>query len=297
MSQPSRWPLPAGSSRLLLPQSTIQRLQQHPFSRHLHPVAYGHYLHAVGHRVRRSVHTDHLLIFCHQGAGRYQTEHHQGWLQAGQVLLLRSGIAHSYQADTQQPWSIYWAHFAGDMVDYYMDYIGLSDPDDSPVLTLSNWRALLPDVTQLLNLQHQRLTLERALLAANLLQKMLIQMPLLRRQPKSSTPDFNLLTLERFMHDNSHRTLELADFAAFTGLSTFHFSKKFRQLTGESPIRYFNLMKMREAEAMLVETTYSVRQISQTLGFEDPYYFSRLFKKINGIAPRDYRLQHHISKA
>lgn len=291
MSQPSSWPLPAGSSRLLLPQATIERLRAHPFSRQLYPVSYGHYLQAVGHRVRRSVHTDHLLIFCHQGSGRFQTEHHNGELQAGQVLFLRKGVAHSYQAAQDAPWSIYWAHFAGDLVDQYMEYIGVQADTSAPVVRLSNWRALLPDVTQLLNLQHQRLTLERALLAANILQKLLIQLPGLRRDELTPSTTFTLTTLERFMHDNSHRSLELKDFALFSGLSIYHFSKKFRQLTGTSPIRYFNNLKIREAQRMLVETNHSVRQVGHTLGFEDAYYFSRLFKKVTGQSPSYFRQQ------
>lgn len=291
MSQPSSWPLPPGSSRLLLPQATIDKLQQHPFSRQLYPVAYGHYLHAVGHRVRRSVHTDHLLIFCHQGSGFYRTEHHAGELHAGQMLFLRRGLAHSYYANANAPWSIYWAHFAGDLVDQYMQYIGIEENRSAPVVSLANWRALLADVTQLLNLQHQRLTTERALLAANLLQKLLIQLPGLRTDQRAQQTDFSLTTLERFMHDNSHRTLELQDFANFTGLSTYHFSKKFKQLTGASPIRYFNALKVKEAQRMLIETNHTVRQIGHTLGFEDAYYFSRLFKKFTGHSPSQFRQQ------
>lgn len=289
MSQPSSWPLPPGSSRLLLPQSAIERLQRHPLSRQLYPVAYGHYLHAIGHKVRRSVHTDHLLIFCHQGAGSYQTEHHQGSLEAGQMLFLRSGQAHTYQANTDTPWSIYWAHFAGDLVEHYMHYLGLDTETSAPVVTLTNWRALLPDVTQLLNLQHKRLTTERALLAANLLQKLLIQIPSLRSDTQPLSREFSLTSLERFMYDNCHRTLELKDFAEFTGLSTYHFSKKFRQLTGTSPIRYFNALKVREAQRMLENTQHTVRQIGHTLGFDDAYYFSRLFKKFTGVSPSQYR--------
>lgn len=289
MSQPSSWPLPPGSSRLLLPQNTIERLQNHPLSRQLYPVSYGHYLHAIGHKVRRSVHTDHLLIFCHQGTGEYQTQQHQGRLEAGQMLFLRRGQAHSYHADPTAPWSIYWAHFAGELVDHYMQYLGLDDHQSAPVVSLTNWRALLPDVTQLLNLQHKRLTTERALLAANLLQKLLIQIPSVRADSHHSAREFSLTSLERFMHDNCHRSLELQDFAEFTGLSTYHFSKKFRQLTGTSPIRYFNALKVTEAQRMLVETEQTVRQIGHTLGFEDAYYFSRLFKKFAGVSPIQYR--------
>ncbi|RUO36284.1 helix-turn-helix transcriptional regulator [Aliidiomarina sanyensis] len=290
MSQPSDWPLPAGSSRLLLPHNITRQLAQHPLSSQLYPVAYGHYLEARDHRVRRSTHTDHLLIFCHAGRGFYRTEQHRGTITAGEVLFLPKGVAHSYHSDPEQPWSIYWTHFAGEHSQQFMDYIGIQrHTGRPPVLTLRRWQALLPDVTELLNLQHQRLTFERAMLAAALLRKLLAQLPLLVRDPDKLESGFNLTALDRFMRDNSHRQLELDDFAAFTGLSRYYFSKRFRELTGLPPIRYFNEMKMQAARKMLEETEQSVRQIALSFGFDDPYYFSRLFKKVIGMAPQRYR--------
>ncbi|MCC5856254.1 MAG: AraC family transcriptional regulator [Idiomarina sp.] len=291
MSQPSNWPLPSGSSRLLLPQPLLAELRRHPLTRGLYPISYGHYLDAVGHRVRRHVHTDHLIIFCHGGRGRFQTAQHKGYLLPGQVLFLPKGVPHMYQSDSEHPWSIYWAHFAGSQVGEFMDYLGVSSDESSrsPVLTLKNWRALLGDVTQLLNLQHQRLTLEQGILSAALLRKLLSELPLLSRPSQPEKAGFDIEALDRFMRDNSHKTLQLDDFAEFTGLSRYHFSKKFRQVTGDSPIQYFTRMKMSHAAQMLREGEQTIRQISQTLGFDDPYYFSRLFKKHLGVAPRFYR--------
>lgn len=290
MSQPSDWPLPSGSSRLLLPLSLTQQLAEHPLSKSLYPVAYGHYLEARDHRVRRSIHTDHLLIFCHAGRGFFRTEQHQGSITAGQVLFLPKGLAHSYHSDFEQPWSIYWTHFAGDQSEQFMDYIGIqSQESPPPVLTLRHWQALLPDVTELLNLQHQRLTFERAMLAVALLRKLLSQLPLLVRDQDILETGLNRKAIDRFMRDNIHRQLELDDFAAFTGLSRYYFSKKFKELTGFPPIRFFNVMKMHAAKKMLEETEHSVRQIALSFAFEDPYYFSRLFKKVIGVAPQGYR--------
>ena len=104
-------------------------------------MAYGHYLEALDHRVRRTVHTDHLLIFCHAGRGFYRTENHQGSISAGQVLFLKQGVAHSYHSDREQPWSIYWAHFSGKNASRFMDYIGISTTAERPtVLTLQRWQ-------------------------------------------------------------------------------------------------------------------------------------------------------------
>ncbi|CAB0149787.1 HTH-type transcriptional activator Btr [Pseudidiomarina piscicola] len=293
MSQPSNWPLPAGSSRVVLPLELTEHLAQHPLSRHLYPLAYGHYLAARGHGVERHQHTDNLLIFCHRGRGHYRVESefgsHSGSLTAGQLLLLPAGLAHAYRADSSSPWSIYWTHFRGTIAPSCMDILGLQPPHF--VLTLQNWRSLLPSVTDLLNLQHQRWQRHRAVRAATLLQNLIAQLPDLASHAQHPQ-DFDLLALERFMQDNSHRHLDLADIADVAGLSRFHFAKKFKAITGTSPMRYFNELKIKLACQQLDSSTDSIRTIAQGLGFDDPYYFSRLFKKVMGIAPSSYRDSH-----
>ncbi|MEX1222051.1 MAG: AraC family transcriptional regulator [Idiomarina sp.] len=295
LSLPSNWPLPAGSSRVVLPHELTQQLAVHPLARDLYPVAFGHYVTALGHQIQRQQHTDYLLIFCHEGRGSFQTSHASGDLQAGQLLLLPSGVSHSYQSSNNEPWSIYWAHFRGSAASACMDYLGVTH--QQPRLTLNNWQALLPDVTRLLNLQHQRPTTNSGILAAALLKQLLMQLPELipaTGQSQHAQPGgFQLPALERFMTDNLHKTLSLADLANFVGLSTHHFSKKFRLSTGTSPLRYFNELKVQYACRLLDNTAQSVREIAQALGFDDPYYFSRLFKKTMGVAPRYYRSSYH----
>src|SRR5690554_1044833 len=286
MSQPSSWPLPSGSSRVVLPLQLTRQLARHPLTKHLYPLAYGHYVDAIGHQVKRQKHTDYLLIFCHRGRGHFRTNHIQGELKAGQLLLLPSGEAHAYAASVDQPWSIYWAHFQGSAATACMDFLELSL--SQPVLTLSRWRQLIPVVTDLLNLQTQRHQFTAAVVAASLLQRIIAELPCLT--PVAQAPaEFDLAALERFMYDNSHRDLSLDDFAQFAGLSRFHFSKKFKQFAGTSPMRYFNQIRVKLACQLLDNSTDSIRQISQQLGFEDPYYFSRLFKKTMGISPQYYR--------
>ena len=286
MSQPSSWPLPTGSSRVVLPLQLTRQLARHPLTKHLYPLAYGHYVDAVGHQVTRAKHTDHLLIFCHRGQGYFRTQHAQGTLNAGQLLLLPSGEAHSYWASSTQPWSIYWAHFQGSAAAVCMDFLELAP--NQPVVTLSRWRQLIPVVTDLLNLQTQRHQFTAAVVAASLLQRIIAELPRLTSTLQAPS-EFDLSALERFMYDNSHRDLSLDDFAEFAGLSRFYFSKKFKQFTGTSPMRYFNQIRVKIACQLLDNSADSIRQISQQLGFEDPYYFSRLFKKTMGMSPQFYR--------
>ncbi len=290
MSQPSSWPLPAGSSRVVFPLSLTEQLAEHPLTSHLYPLAYGHYMDAAGHQVQREQHTDYLLIFCHRGRGQFHTPHAAGVLQAGQLLLLPANTAHQYQAQADDPWSIYWVHFHGTAAERCLQLLNFTP--QQPVLTLARWRQLIPFVTELLNLQHQRYSLSAGVLAATLVQRIIAEVPRLSdtAQPAAG---FDLAALDRYMQDNSHRNLALQDFAAVAGLSRYHFSKKFKTATGISPMRYFNQLKVRLACQLLDTSTESVRHIAQLLGFDDPYYFSRLFKKTMGVSPQFYRDSHH----
>ena len=72
-------------------------------------------------------------------------------------------------------------------------------------------------------------------------------------------------------------------------MSKYHFIKKFKAWSGQSPIQYFIHMKIQRACYLLDSTAMSVKEVAATLGYDDMYYFSRLFKKVLGIAPSDYR--------
>jgi transcriptional regulator GlxA family with amidase domain len=92
-----------------------------------------------------------------------------------------------------------------------------------------------------------------------------------------------------YMKENIERQITLQMLAEYTGYSATHFTKLFKQKTGYSPMNYFNLLKMQKACFMLGESNIKINQVSRKLGINDPYSFSRLFTKIVGLPPTDYR--------
>jgi AraC family transcriptional regulator of arabinose operon len=69
------------------------------------------------------------------------------------------------------------------------------------------------------------------------------------------------------------------------------FSDLFKRHYGTSPMAYFSELRMQRARELLSFTKMSVKEIAAELGFDDPLYFSRAFKKVSGMSPRDYRLK------
>ena len=95
--------------------------------------------------------------------------------------------------------------------------------------------------------------------------------------------------ISHYFKDNIERHLTIKEISNFLGYSPSYFSSRFKELTGHSPLSYFNIIKINEACSLLSSTDMKVNQICPKVGFNDPYYFSRIFTSIMGISPVEYR--------
>jgi AraC-like DNA-binding protein len=84
--------------------------------------------------------------------------------------------------------------------------------------------------------------------------------------------------------------LQVATLAAQANISASHFFALFKRQTGCAPIDCFIRLRMQQACRLLDETMLSVKEVAATLGYDDPFYFSRIFKSVNRVAPTEYRL-------
>ena len=99
----------------------------------------------------------------------------------------------------------------------------------------------------------------------------------------------SLETTLAWMQQHVQQSLTLVEMADHAGLSSSHFSTLFKQQTGYSPMDYFIHLKIQHASALLALTDKSVHEIAYEIGYQDPYYFSRIFKKVMGVSPQRYR--------
>ena len=90
--------------------------------------------------------------------------------------------------------------------------------------------------------------------------------------------------------DHLDQPLQVAKLAALENVSASHYFALFKSRTGRSPIDYFIHLRMRRACELLRETSLSIKEIAAELGYDDPFYFSRIFKSVNHVAPREYRV-------
>ena len=101
-------------------------------------------------------------------------------------------------------------------------------------------------------------------------------------------------TVERFQKvllDNiSNCDFDVASEMESTGYCSSYFRKIFKQSTGHSPVGYFNNLRIEYAKRQIQQYfgTRPMKEIARSSGFEDPYYFSRVFRKYAGVNPLGY---------
>lgn len=289
MSQPSRWPLPPASSRFVLPRKIVDQLSQHPLSADLYPMGFGYYQQAAGHTMLRRTHDDYLLIYCLAGQGTLTLEQHRCPVHPGDVLLLPRGSAHAYQADAEHPWTIYWVHFSGRLSEDFIDYLAVRQ--QHCLLSVGIHSRLVSEFQALLESRQSSYNLDLFIHAASLLRQILTHIALLKplAKQRQSAASFDLEQIHSLMQARVHEQLDLETLAASANLSRFHFVKKYKELTGTTPINHFIHLKIERACHLLDVSNQSIGEIGFAVGYEDAYYFSRIFKKIMGISPSQYR--------
>ncbi|WP_299775132.1 AraC family transcriptional regulator [uncultured Pseudoteredinibacter sp.] len=289
----SDWPLQPQATRFLTPHVLFEWLMINPLTKGAYPVAMGYYPSALGHYMERQDHDNQLLLYCTAGKGYLQlgTGPTQS-ITRGQLIALPKGQAHRYWVDEQMPWSVYWLHFDGELADQLM---GLLSPAQSgSIHDIGTKPQVLAAFESLFDVRYTATSRTAFIHGCHQTQQLISLLALLARQSKlDSKKAINMEKVEAFMQQHLHSNFSLDELAKHMRRSKFHFSKVFKELTGQSPMQYFIALKMQHACRLLDSSDQSVKRISASLGYEDAYYFSRLFKKQIGLSPSQYRRSRH----
>lgn len=90
---------------------------------------------------------------------------------------------------------------------------------------------------------------------------------------------------------NMERHPDIAELASLAGCSPWHFSRKFRKISGQSPNQYLLALKMQYAVQLLENTLDSIKEVALKCGYDDPSYFCKVFRKFHNASPGKYRDQ------
>jgi transcriptional regulator GlxA family with amidase domain len=115
------------------------------------------------------------------------------------------------------------------------------------------------------------------------------QLPFAGAQRPRTHDDAVIAEMQEWIADHYHRANPVAAMVAHSGLTERTFVRRFRAATGFAPIDYVQTLRTEEAKHLLETTNMPVDQVAIEVGYEDPNFFRRLFKRRVGVTPGRYR--------
>jgi len=278
---------------IVLPQKVVSKLKADQLLGTLYLTHLGYFPKARYHyRERKSGIDEFILVHCIDGQGWYEVSGERYRVEPNGLFLLPKGVPHRYAADDDNPWSIYWIHIAGKLADKFMSsfHSGRDRGAAQRFIPHSDERVEIFD--------EMYRALERGYSSDNLgyafsclwhyLGTLRYSGAFEGLKPGQAETDA-LADSISYMNENLHRSLSLDELAEHAGYSVSYYSSLFKNDTGYSPIDYYIHLKIQRACQYLDMTTLNVKEIAEKLGYGDNHYFSRLFDKIMGMSPTEYR--------
>ncbi len=282
-----------GQRSVVLPRAVLARARGQMALAGLLPTDIGYFPKAAGHYRQRAEGVDQaIFIHCVKGGGWAELAGVRHPVRPGDLLAVPPGLAHAYGAAEHQPWTILWFHAAGHLVPGLLAELGVTAAQ--PVVYLGEDPQLLTLFEEALGVLEQGYAPGQLHYAARTLLHLVGAMIWHRQRNWRNEPDPGQKVAQSILHMKRHldQSLRMAALAAMANLSVSHYSTLFREQTGYSPIDYLIRLRMHRACQMLDTTGLSVKEIATRLGYEDPLYFSRLFRTVNDVPPSEYRRLH-----
>lgn len=278
----------------VLPKAVIEFAKSQPIVKDCYITDIGHFPPARHHFCDRPEgRQEHVLIFCTGGNGWCQINEQLWNVREGNVLIIPTGTPHRYGAHEVAPWTIYWSHIAGDKANELIKKLGATP--EQPLFETNEIIRMTDCFERMLNDVFRNKSLNdysyETLLLLGISQAMMLAIIL----ASTKFSDENGKNIEKrvfqsinYMKANITQTFTLEQLAENVNVSSSHYSALFKHQVHNSPIAFFNNLKMQRACELFNGGQHNISRVANQLGFEDSYYFSRIFKKIVGTSPSEY---------
>ena len=231
---------------------------------------------------------DYQILYVANGKTHFWFDGREEIVSAGHMVLYKPEEIQKYVYYLEDNPEVFWIHFTGSDVKNILAYHGISlDEHVFYCGVLPDYKALFRKIIQ--ELQLCRYGYE--VYIASLFNDILLLVDRQQHEQKKATGNVQE-QIERaaaYFNENYNTKISIDDYAESLHISTNWFIHNFKQYAGMSPAQYILSLRMVNAQSLLERTTYNIKEISEIVGYENPLYFSRVFKKEIGKSPAQYR--------
>lgn len=258
---------------------------------------YGHETCTPGHLFGPATRNHYLFYYIISGSGTLMATDSKGQninyqVQSGQVFMIFPGQITTYVADIKEPWEYVWVEFDGLRTTEILNVCRLSK--DAPIYTARSVELRKKMAEELHYISQNSEQTPFHLIGHLYLFLDLLMRSIAAPSPVSSSKmsDYYIKEAINFIEHNFQNDISIEDVAAVCGINRSYLGRIFHANTGRSPQEFLIRYRMTKAAELLKLTTLSIGKISTAIGYENPLHFSRAFKNVYGISPREWRETH-----
>ena len=225
-------------------------------------------------------------IQCTKGEGVLIIDNKEYIVSPNQGMFLFPEIPHQYYP-TKEPWEVYWMILCGSQIESIAKRGGLIK---SGVYTISSSEILLTHLKNAFSIAKSGKPLV-GLECAKLTYSLLLDIIRCTSNSHLFNQDFKRLQpVLDYIEKNFARVITLSDLSEKLGITSQHLCLLFRSIVNMSPIQYINRVRINKSKELMFQfREKNISEISQMVGFETPGYFTRWFKRYEGITPNTFK--------
>ena len=232
---------------------------------------------------------DYQLLYIVSGKGHFYFKGEDRVVHAGRMVLIQPRQEQRYEYFGEDKPEVYWVHFTGSDVKNILRSYNI--PMDDPIFysgASSTYSYLFKEMIH--ELQNCKTGYEDLL--AMYLRQIFLLVQRTRQEERPTVSTYIQEEMEfarRYFNEHYNEPISIQEYAESRNMSVCYFQRNFKQIVKHTPMQYLLTIRVNNAASLLETTDYSMAEIAAIVGYEDPLYFSRLFRKIKGVSPRDYR--------
>jgi AraC-like DNA-binding protein len=234
--------------------------------------------------------SDYAAVFVEKGDGSLTTERSGTQRVVGPALFwLLPNELHSYGPDANTSWRERWALFRGVMVEEFVS-CGLINPAQ-PLVPITN----SPEIAHTFSMMHSEMLRRDALgwaSASATLHRLVVQAASQHVTLPHASGRRQSTVIKRTIEAQAFTELSLDRLAAELDISPATLRRKAKAILGRAPKHYQLQLRIDRAKELLTMTTKSIDEIADLVGYQDSFYFSRMFFKREGRSPSEFRKLH-----
>ncbi|MBQ7714522.1 MAG: helix-turn-helix domain-containing protein [Clostridia bacterium] len=227
-------------------------------------------------------------LFCVlEGNGRFEADSRKYSAVKGDLFVFRPGTKVTYSSEDKDfLWTLCWIAFAGYDAEFYLSEAGITA---NGVYKNADVKGFAAAVNKCLDVcGSEKSPPSQATVNAILLEAFSSLKPQKAAKVRLRASEQAEKALN-FIEHNYMRGITARDVTAALNIDRTHFFRIFKAKTGVSPEQYILRFRIGKAKELLASTKYTVTEVASFVGVNDVYYFSKLFKRSEGITPTEYR--------